>query len=292
MKDGVLKEQIIHGNILFNFAVHFTEQKTATEIMLYTHWHEELEILYILNGSMLLQVDTESFIVSKGDIIFIPPNLIHGATCCNDTPCDFYAIVFHPSFIQSSLNDVIQQRYIEPFLLKITKKYYYNNGKLKELDNLRTTVTNIIETYNLKCFGFELLIKSYVLQILFLMIEFHSNVKERSGKDDVLTINRIKKILIFLEANYQKQFSLADWASCIYLSKEQFSRIFKNYFNTTPIDYLVNYRINKAADLLISTDRSIIDISLDTGFQSANYFAIAFKNKTRMTPRAFRNSYE
>jgi hypothetical protein len=60
-----LKEIISHGNILFNLAVHLTEHKIATDIMLYSHWHEELEILYIIEGSMLLQIDLQSFIVNK-----------------------------------------------------------------------------------------------------------------------------------------------------------------------------------------------------------------------------------
>ena len=101
----------------------------------------------------------------------------------------------------------------------------------------------------------------------------------------------MKKILAFLEDNYQQPFSLADWASSIDLSKEQFSRIFKKQFNKTPIDYLLHYRINKAAHLLIHTDLPIIDIAFETGFESANYFTIAFKNKTKVTPREFRNNH-
>jgi transcriptional regulator GlxA family with amidase domain len=48
--------------------------------------------------------------------------------------------------------------------------------------------------------------------------------------------------------------------------------------------------VSKAADLLIHTDLPIIDIAFETGFENANYFTIAFKNKTKDTPRAFRNN--
>lgn len=284
-----LKETIVHGNILFNLAVHLTEHKIATDIMLYTHWHEELEILYICEGGMLLQIDTQSFIVSKGDIILIPPNMIHGALRCSNSPCDFYAIVFHPYFISSALNDNIQQNYIEPFFIKNNKKFYYIEGKSEKWDKIIHNVNAVIESYNSKVFGFELLIKSYILQILFCIIEFHSDKKDDYRKDDILTTLRMRKILAFLDDNYQQPFSLADWASSVDLSKEQFCRIFKKHFYKTPIDYLIHYRISKAADLLIHTDLPIIDIAFETGFESANYFTIAFKNITKITPREFRN---
>jgi AraC-like DNA-binding protein/mannose-6-phosphate isomerase-like protein (cupin superfamily) len=285
-----LKENILHGNILFNLAVHLTENRIATDIMLYTHWHEELEILYILDGSMLLQIDIQAFRVSKGDVIVIPPNLLHGATRYNNSHCSFYAIVFHPSFILSALNDIIQQSYLDPFFIKSDKRFYHINEESKDQCKILHNVISIIEAYKSKGFGFELLIKAYVLQILYHLIDINSEKNNELSKDDLLSTLRIKKILTFLEDNYQKSFSLSDWASNIDLSKEQFCRIFKKHFSKTPIEYLMHYRISKAADLLIHSHMPIIDIAFETGFESANYFTIVFKNKTQMTPRQFRKS--
>lgn len=291
MNREALKERIVHGNNLFHLAVHLTECKIASDIMLYTHWHEELEILYIREGSMLFQIDTQTLIVNKGDIILVPPNLIHGASRYKNSACDFYAIVFHPTFIFSAMNDSIQQSYIDPFFVKTDKKFYYIDRKSEGWDKIHHNVTSIIEIYISKDFGFELLIKSYILQFLFYIIEFQSDKTDSYRKDDLLTTLRLKKILAFLEDSYQQPFSLTDWASSIDVSKEQFCRIFKKHFQKTPIDYLMHYKVNKAADLLIHTELPIIDIAFETGFESANYFTIAFKNKTKVTPREFRKKY-
>ena len=104
---------------------------------------------------MVLQVDTQALIVNKGDIILIPPNTLHGAARYNDSPCNFYAIVFHPSFIQSSINDVIEQSYIETYFTRSNKSFYYVNEKSKEHGKIYNRVKDIIETYFLKCFGYE-----------------------------------------------------------------------------------------------------------------------------------------
>jgi AraC-like DNA-binding protein len=285
-----LKEHIQHGDLMFHLAVHLTEHKMA-DIMLYTHWHEELEVLYIRDGCMLLHIDAQSFQVNQGDIIVIPPNRIHGASRCGASPCDFYAIVFHPSIINSSLHDRIQISYIEPFFTKTNKLFYHISGNSEGWDRIHHPVTAVIETYRSKGFGFELLIKSYILQILYGILQFHSDPKGDHRKDGLETTLRMKNILAFLEDHYQQAFTLADWASSINVSKEQFCRFFKKHFHKTPIDYLIHYRISKAADLLIHSDLPMIDIALETGFESANYFTIAFKNKTKVTPREFRNNH-
>lgn len=284
-----LKESIPHGDILFNLAVHLTEHKIASDIMLYTHWHEELELLYIREGSMVLHIDAQTFKVSKGDIIVIPPNLIHGASRCDHSPCDFYAIVFHPSLIYSNLYDIIQQNYVDPYFIKTDKKFYFIGETSEGWDQIHQLVAAVIEAYHSKGFGFELLIKSYILQILYTIVQFHTDQKGDYKKNEIQTIQRMKKTLSFLEDKYQKPFSLSDWASHIELSKEQFCRFFKKNFHKTPIDYLIHYRVSKAAELLIHTNMPIIDIAFETGFESANYFTIAFKNKTSVTPREFRN---
>ena len=56
----------------------------------------------------------------------------------------------------------------------------------------------------------------------------------------------------------------------------------------TSIEYTNNYRLEKASALLSSTDKSIMEISLDVGFNSVSYFNKLFKNKYKLTPKEFR----
>lgn len=126
--------------------------------------------------------------------------------------------------------------------------------------------------------------------MFYIIIQFHSIENKKVKSEDIITTLRIKKILTFLEENYHHPFSLSDWAENISLSKEQFCRIFKKHFNTTPIEYLINYRVSKAVDLLIHSNLSITDIAFETGFESSNYFTIVFKNKMNSTPREYRNN--
>lgn len=283
-----LKEGIPHGDLLFNLAVHLTEHKKAADIMLYTHWHEEIELLYIVEGTMLLQIDTHSFAVSKGDVILIPPNVLHGAVCLNHSSCSFCAVVFHPGFINSALRDSIQQNYIEPFLLKTGHSFYFMESPSESVIPVTGCIHSIIKAYQAKAFGYELGIKSRLLQIICLFIESNPMEKSKPQKNDPTATIRMKKILSFMEENYQQGFTIADWAGSIGVSRGHFCRIFKNYFQKSPIDYLLHYRIGKAAELLLHSDLRIIEIALDTGFESAVYFGIVFKDIMKVTPSEYR----
>lgn len=288
MLDKGKKEKVIHGDILFNLAVHFTRHNKASDIMLYTHWHSEIELLYIAEGSMMLQIDSHSLLVKEGDVVLIPPNLLHGGVCWEDSPCDFYAIVFHPDFISSSINDSIQQKYIKPYLINSGKDFYFFDHLVEEDGQIMNQIHSIICAYEEKEFGYELMIKVYLLQVLHCFIAANHRTARVSKVNDPLATARIKKILFFLEENYQQGITLSDWANSVALSKEQFNRIFKKYFLKTPMEYLLHYRISKASELLLTSDLPIIDIAFETGFESGNYFTIAFKNIMKITPREFR----
>ncbi len=65
-------------------------------------------------------------------------------------------------------------------------------------------------------------------------------------------------------------------------------KFFKKHIGMTSIEYINNYRLEKASALLSSTDKSIMEISLDVGFNSVSYFNKLFKNKYKLTPKEFR----
>ena len=133
----------------------------------------------------------------------------------------------------------------------------------------------------------ELIIKGYLFQILYHLLQKEQKHNLKSVSDYV-NEERKKKILSFMEENYQNPLDLDELAKAISLSKEQFCRFFKHSFRSTPVHYLNRYRINRSMDLLKETSMSIIDIAIEVGFESSNYFAVSFKKATGMTPSQFR----
>ncbi|KAF1298478.1 AraC family transcriptional regulator [Enterococcus sp. JM4C] len=291
--DPSLKEITEHGNSLFPFAIHFTNHDQKQPIMIHTHWHRELEILYITSGRMEVIIEGNHFIATEGDILLVPPNLLHGAINYQQSACAFFAIVFDSFFINSHLSDLIQQSYFDPILNYTTQHIVHATSELENIDLLQTHASELIESFAIKKPYFELTIKAHLLLFFQQLYEakdtlfhFERGVEQ---KDD-LTSYKCKKVLLYLEENYKNHISLEDISNHIGFSREHFCRFFKQNFQLSFFTYLNSMRVKKAEYLLINTQLKIIDIALESGFENSNYFTTVFKKETGLTPTAYRKN--
>ena len=99
----------------------------------------------------------------------------------------------------------------------------------------------------------------------------------------------IHEAIVFIEQNFQNDISVEDIADNCGLNRSYFGKIFKNVVGRTPQDFLLNYRMTKAAELLKLTQLSIGDISKTVGYDNQLHFSRAFKNIYQVSPRMWRN---
>lgn len=76
------------------------------------------------------------------------------------------------------------------------------------------------------------------------------------------------------------------------MSEGHFCRTFKLITFKTPIDYLNYYRTTKAQDLLIRSNKKVLEICMDVGFNNLSYFINIFKKNTGYTPSAFKKNFK
>ena len=99
----------------------------------------------------------------------------------------------------------------------------------------------------------------------------------------------IKEALTYMEQNFQNDISVEDIAATCGLNRSYFGKIFKEALGKTPQEFLLNYRMIKASELLKLTGLSIGDISNAVGYTNQLHFSRAFKNMYGMAPREWRN---
>ena len=253
------KENAKHGEIYFPIQKYITNlTKEAPVITM--HWHEEAELTLITKGSCVYQIDLIEYEASTGDILFIPPLLLH-------------------SIILKSSQDFCSETYVNhelslPCLITADHPAY---------DSLCKSFAQLASLYDTRMFGYELAIKSYLLQTLFLLLQYSST--RFSTESD--SSDKLKVVLDHIDLHYAEALSVSELAKLCYFSEYHFMRFFKKHMNMTCIQYINNIRLEKAVELFEHGNTSILEVSLSVGFHNLSYFYRAFKAKYHMTPLAF-----
>lgn len=99
----------------------------------------------------------------------------------------------------------------------------------------------------------------------------------------------IKEAITYIEQNFQNDISVVDIANRLGINRSYFGKIFKQTLKQTPQEFLINYRMIKATELLRLTKMSIGDISKAVGYENQLHFSRAFKKIYNISPKEWRN---
>lgn len=286
MNKHLLLEDRVHGNSMFPFRSYMVDYLDG-QVIFNMHWHPELEFIYVEEGTINLQIGTKQFIVTAGNGCFIPSEQLHGAYPSGDTPFKLHAVVFHIDLLRSFGYDLIEKNYLttirnifHPILLTVNEDH-----------EILQLLASIIKAYSMSETGFELKIKGYLFLLFSEILKKQAwNHDQEVTQKDLTKTALLKKVLQYIDQNYQQKLTVLDLASQIQMSEGHFSRFFKSFVRMTPMEYINTIRIEKACALLETSDRKMLDIAMDVGFQNQSYFIRLFKRQKGCTPREWRGS--
>lgn len=120
-------------------------------------------------------------------------------------------------------------------------------------------------------------------------------MKQEASGDPVKSMGydgHVKKLLSYIHEHYQEKVTLEQLSGFTNISRSECFRRFRQYTGTTPILYLNDYRLSKAAALLRSSDKSVTEICYACGFSDASYFIRRFREKFDLPPRKYRDHFQ
>ena len=276
------KENAKHGEVFFPIQKYITKLTSDSPVIM-THWHEEAELTLITKGSCIYQIDLIDYEVNEGDLLFIPPLLLHSirhnrtADFCSET------YVFHVNFLGGNTTDICSTRYLTPIINHELSVPYHIPSAHPVYPSLRECFTKITSLYTEQGFGYEIALKSFLLQALFLLLQY-SNPESATVS---ASSDKLKNVLDYIDLHYAEALSISELAKLCYFSEYHFMRFFKKHMNITCIQYINNVRLEKAVELFEHGENSILEVSLSVGFHNLSYFHRAFKAKYHMTPLSF-----
>lgn len=100
--------------------------------------------------------------------------------------------------------------------------------------------------------------------------------------------DKLKAMMIYIHEHYAEKLSVEQIASSAFISERECFRVFRDYLSITPAEYLRNYRLQKACQMLIEGSESITAVGLACGFGSNSYFGKIFRENIGCTPQEYR----
>ncbi len=253
------------------------------------HWHEEIEIIYAVSGTASYNVDFEEYLLQEGDILIIPPTALHSFKQHEDCSFFAYSILFDQKMIDGNAIDTCSKKFITPIFkndiylpIRIDRHNEHNQAIQKILNKAITANTD-------RALGYELEIKVSFLELISYFFKNNYYYSTKKNNDvNIRTATLIKSITTYIEEHYKEKITLEMLANHANISVFHLSHLFKQYTGQTPIEYLNQYRLIMSADMLKSSDYSIMDIAFECGYNNVSYFNRAFKSKYGMTPKEYR----
>jgi AraC-like DNA-binding protein/quercetin dioxygenase-like cupin family protein len=297
-----LKETRSRGSSNFLCAVYQSAFSRKESVVKY-HWHEEVEILYFAGGSYLLEINMESFIIEEECFYFIQPGELHQVSTLGTCNAAEDAIVFDLGIMRFDNVDAAAMQVISPicsgnlvFPRCIPKEdpafLPVRNTFSEILDSLGLILVPEQVEYQEKFADTavrQLLVKSGLLKILAILFEHNLLRTAQPGYDR--RIESIKKALSYIYANFQDKIYIRDLAELVGMNEQYFCRFFKKAIGRSPMEFINEYRIRKALQLLEETDLSVTEICLECGFHNLGNFMREFRKITQMTPLKYRKSH-
>lgn len=231
--------------------------KEPAEYRYAAHWHEHIEIQCFYSGSGLLKTDSGVYELAEGDIAVINSGELHE---CVSGFASWGCIILPPSFSDCA-NIKFVTKLSDGEIIKMSKKIY--------------------ELIEKKPDGYVHAVRGYACLMLSALIEKHKMCDE-------IAPDKIASSLEFLKCHYRENISLSDIAGAVHMTEGYLGRLFREYTGLSPMAYLNKLRLEKAAELLASTDMNVTETSEKCGFGDPNYFARLFKKSFGKTPSQFK----
>lgn len=273
----------LYDSINSSFSIEKSKVK-GTYNMSYRHYHDAYEIYYLLHGERNYFIKDRTYIISKGDLVFVNINDLHKTI---DTK---KGMVFYERILIN-----FKKEFLDPMLTPMIEQ------ELSTLLNLNSSVIPMTSEEN-----------RLVEDLLFKMLKEDSSSESHSKfytkillLQLLITINRcsitstnipksndknenIFRIVRYLNSNYANKISLKGLCEEFFMSESHLSRSFKKVTGFNLISYINIIRIKESQELLITSNKNITEIAYRVGFDSITHFERVFKSIASISPLEYR----
>lgn len=247
------------------------------------HWHSEFELSYVREGSAEFICGEEKFTSNKGDIIITQPNVLHSIYPSGNKRQMYDTIVFSQEMFGAAEQDRFFSECIRPIIDGRMKLQAHITPDHHYYAELSTAAENIFSCARGNTPQLDMLMRSEILR-LFWLLETEAASNPALSRHDSL----IRPALEYIAENYSENITISRLAATVNLSESYFMNKFREYVGLSAIEYISHFRIEKACNMLISTEKSVMETAFECGFGNLSNFNRQFRKIAGCSPTEYR----
>lgn len=284
--DEHLRELIDYKDVSFPLETWTDVYSTFMDFTLNCHWHNAFEFGMLVEGTLDFYMGETCLTLAKGDCIFVNSNVLHmGKQTHFHENAIMIGLGFPPSLFPGGhafhkyFQSVVEMP-LEGFQITADSPHHAKlSHTLKEACELKKTDYG----YELQCLS--LISQLWLHTLDYISEETHSFVIKDAPHSHGDTV---KQMISYIQEHFSENISIQALMDHAHVSRSECFRAFHRYAGKKPIEYINEYRLVQAANLLKETDLPLSEIGSSCGFCSSSYFGKLFKEKYGTTPLGYR----
>ena len=276
--DHQLRERMAHDAEAFPISFFVDEFTVLPSRSIPLHWHPEFELVTADSEALEVQVGQETLRLQDGESLLVNGNVLHAMRQAEgDAPDAMPNIVFSGTLIAPE-NSAVYQKYLLPVMSDDSLpfvRFMRGTGWHGDVnDALREVYRQLRERG--PCY--EMAVQRSLSRIFeMLYLHFEELPRVTATRVQIAAQVRIQQMLAYIRAHYAEGIALSDIAAAASISRSEANRCFNAYMGCSPIDALIQYRLETARRLLGDSALTLWEISEACGFNSESYFSRRYR---------------
>ena len=251
------------------------------------HWHQEIEVVYVLEGIMQVGLNDKIYTLKAHDIFIIGGGEVH-YFLSHSQPGQAVLVQFGLSLFDTYSDVMSDRRFVKPLLEHSTRVA----GDVDIHREAEKQILLLVDEYKKKLHGFQMALKARLYDLMIILLRYvptkRYSVQEKT--EQLICLERLEEVFQYVEEYYRSEISLESISKVANFSVYHFTRFFKDTTGMSFGQYLSNFRIRKAERYLMNIEDSITEVAYKAGFNSIKTFNRVFKQLKGCSPTEYRKN--
>ena len=285
--DAEGRELVQHGSALFPIACYAEDLESYSVAW---HWHEEFEYILAERGPLTVDVNKMRLTLHTGQGVFLNSGVLHAVEQAQGRGALLHSGVFQPRLI-GGMDTIFWQKSIRPLLQPGAPAYFLLDEGVPWQRDVLACLRDAWQGVAQEPPDYENRVRYALSSALWRLSGQCTGSGAKVSQQEQIAAARMKQMLRFVEEHYAEELTVERIAACAALSESACLRSFRQMLGITPIQYVKQFRVEKAAELLRSTRLRTGEIGAECGFADGSYFIKTFRELKHCTPKEYRQRF-